>query len=275
MAILFDGKSYALAKGNNLREKVALLKEKGINLTLASVYLSIDSGSALYTRLKKNTAKSIGIEFLDYEIKDKDVEKFVSLIKDLNNDTSINGILVQKPSGANDFTAFNWKKIVLTLNPEKDVDGLTPENLGLLSIGTPRFIPATVKAVLDVLEAGKISVKGKHTVLLGASEILGRPLSMILTDMGATVSILHSATEDLKRYTTDADILVSATGVLGIISANSIKEGAVVIDVGAPKGDVKTDEVSQKASFLSPVPGGVGPVTIVCLLENLVVASSR
>lgn len=265
-AIIFNGRQYSEAKRVELKQRVAGLSEKPC---MASLYQSSDPGSALYTRLKKQAAESIGIKFVDYDVVGKSKDEIITLIKQINQDSSVQGILVQKPSGSKDFLVSDWSEIVSTIDPGKDIDGLTPENLGLLAIGTPRFIPATVKAVLVVVAKSGVSLSGKKVVIIGASEILGKPLSMILTDKGATVSILHMATGDIGNYTKDADLLVSATGSPGLIGADNIKSGAVVIDVGAPKGDVKTQEVIKIASFLSPVPGGVGPVTISCLLENL------
>lgn len=268
-AIIFDGRQYSEAKKVELKQKVAKLARSGKYPCMASLYQSSDPGSALYTRLKKQAAESVGIRFIDYDIEGKAKDEIITLIKQINEDNLVQGILVQKPSGSNDFSSPDWSEIVTAIDPYKDIDGLTPENLGLLTIGTPRFIPATVKAVLTVIEKSGIVLTGKKVVIIGASEILGKPLSMILTDKGATVSILHSATHNVSNYTAGADLLVSATGNPGLIGAKDIKNGAVVIDVGAPKGDVKTEEVVNKASFLSPVPGGVGPVTISCLLENL------
>lgn len=270
MAEIFNGKIYLDNKKRELEVKISQLIAEGKHPSLASIYLSEDPGSALYTKLKQRAAEAVGIRFLSYRVEDKDVKRFVSIITNLNEDDTIDGILLQKPSGKHDFDINEWSEIIQNLDPVKDVDGLTPENLGLLSIGTPRFIPATARAVLTILKSWNYKLQGKHAVIIGASEILGRPLSMLLTDSGATVSILHSKTKDLQKYSCDADLLVSATGVTGLIGAEMVKQGSAVIDVGAPKGDVLTDEVLNKTAYLSPVPGGIGPVTIACLLENLV-----
>jgi methylenetetrahydrofolate dehydrogenase (NADP+)/methenyltetrahydrofolate cyclohydrolase len=270
MTEIFDGKSFAKTKKEDLITKIKILSDKGIKPCLASIFLSEDAGSVLYTRLKGLAAEEIGINFKSFEIKNKNVEEIINIVRKLNNDPIVNGILVQKPSGENDFSDEEWAKIALSIDPKKDVDCLSPENLGLLLIGKPRFVPATVLAVTKVLDFAKIDPNGKRVVLIGASEILGKPLSHILTDKGATVSLLHKATSDISDYSKDADILISATGNPSIIGKEMIKDGAVVIDVGAPNGDVKTQEVIGKASFLSPVPGGVGPMTIHCLLENLI-----
>jgi methylenetetrahydrofolate dehydrogenase (NADP+)/methenyltetrahydrofolate cyclohydrolase len=271
MTTIFDGKIFAKEEKEDLKNKVIGLSEKGIKPCLASVYLSSDPGSVLYTRLKGQAAEEIGIKFLSFEIKsNNNVSEIVSIVERLNKDESVQGILVQKPSGVNDFDSADWAKITLSISPKKDIDCLTPENLGLLLIGKPRFIPATVMAVLKVLKSSKVEFHNKNVVLIGASEILGKPLSHILTDMGSTVSLLHRKTGDISKYTKEADILISATGEPGIIGKDLIKDNSVVIDVGAPNGDVRTQEVLGKVSFLSPVPGGVGPMTINCLLENLI-----
>lgn len=270
MTVIFDGKSFAEKEKDILKKKVMKLSENGIIPCLASVFMASDAGSVLYTRLKGQAAEEIGIRFLSYKITSNNVSEIVSIVEKLNNDDSVQGILVQKPSGKNDFNSVDWAKITLSISPKKDIDCLTPENLGLLLIGSTRFIPATVLAVLKVLEFSKVELHNKNVVLIGASEILGKPLSHILTDKGATVSMLHRKTADISKYTKDADILISATGEQGIVGKDLIKENSIVIDVGAPNGDVITEEVVGKASFLSPVPGGVGPMTINCLLENLI-----
>ena len=270
MTVIFDGKLFAKDRKESLANKVKSLSEKGIVPCLASVYLSSDPGSVLYTRLKGQAAKEVGINFLSFEINSKNISEIDSIVEKLNKDDSVHGILVQKPSGSNDFTNSEWAEITLLIDPEKDVDCLSPENLGLLLIGSPRFIPATVLGVLKVLDFSKVNLNGKKVVIIGASEILGKPLSHILTDKGATVSLLHKKTGNLSNYSRNADIVISATGEPRIIGKDLVKEDSIVIDVGAPNGDVKTEEMKDRVSFLSPVPGGVGPMTIYCLLENLV-----
>lgn len=270
MTVIFDGKTFAKEEKDDLKKKVEGLSQTGIKPCLATVFLASDPGSVLYTRLKGQAAEEIGIKFLSYEIKSNNVSEIISIVERLNKDDNVQGILVQKPSGLNDFDSVEWAKITLSISPRKDIDCLTPENLGLLLIGNPRFAPATVLAVLKVLTFFKVELPNKNVVLIGASEILGKPLSHILTDMGATVSLLHKKTSDISKYTKEADILISATGNPGIIGRDLVKNDSIVIDVGAPNGDVRTQEMLGKVTFLSPVPGGVGPMTINCLLENLV-----
>lgn len=270
MTVIFDGKTFAKKEKEDLKKKVNNLSKKGVMPCLASVFLASDPGSVLYTKLKGQAAEEIGIKFLSYEIGSNNVSEIVSIVKKLNKDNNVQGILVQKPSGKNDFSSSDWATITLSISAQKDIDCLTPENLGLLLIGNPKFIPATVLAVLKVLEFSKVDLHNKNVVIIGASEILGKPLSHILTDMGATVSLLHKKSGDISKYTKEADILISATGEPEIIGKDLVKDNSIIVDVGAPNGDVRTQEVLGKVSFLSPVPGGVGPMTINCLLENLI-----
>ena len=270
MTVIFDGKAFTKEKKAELVNKVKILLKNGIKPCLTSVYLSSDSGSVLYTKLKGQAAKEVGIKFLSFEIGSNNVSEIIPIVERLNKDNEVHGILVQKPSGSNDFKNKEWAKIALSISPQKDVDCLSPENLGLLLIGNPRFIPATVLSVLKVLEFSRVNLNGKKIVIIGTSEILGKPLSHILTDRGATVSLLHKKTADISNYSKEADILISATGEPGIIGKDLVRENSIIIDVGAPNGDVKTKEVLGKVSFLSPVPGGVGPMTIHCLLESLI-----
>ena len=270
MTVIFDGKTFVKEKKVDLVKKVKYLSKKGIKPCLASVYLASDPGSVLYTRLKGQAAKEVGIKFLSFKINSNNVSEIIPIVERLSKDSSVHGILVQKPSGSNDFKNKEWAKIALSISPQKDVDCLSPENLGLLLIGNPRFIPATVLSVLKVLEFSRVNLNGKKIVIIGTSEILGKPLSHILTDRGATVSLLHKKTADISYYSKEADILISATGNPEIIGKDLVRENSIIIDVGAPNGDVKTKEVLGKVSFLSPVPGGVGPMTIQSLLENLI-----
>jgi len=270
MTVIFDGRTFVKSEKGLLRKKVESLKKKGVNPCLASIFLNTDPGSVLYTRLKSQAAEDLGIKFLSFEIDFKHTREILKLIDKVNKNDSIHGLLVQKPSGSNDFSVFDWARISLAISPSKDIDCLTPENLGLLMIGRPRFLPATVSAVLKVIKSTNVDLKGKKVVIIGASEILGKPLSHILTDQGSTVTLLHKLTEDLSTYTKKADILISATGQTGIVGKKLVKRGSIVIDVGAPKGDVMTKKVLSKVSFISPVPGGVGPMTVNCLLENLI-----
>lgn len=256
-AIIFDGRAEAKKKKQGLRRRVEGL---GVTPKLVSFYKADDEGSALYTRIKRNAAMEVGIEFEDVEIS-TDIEQIVARIKEFNADSGVHGILVQKPSGINNFPEEDWSKMVSAIDPLKDVDGLTGKN--------PRFLPATVKAVLTVIETANIPLPKCDITIVGDTDILGKPLAAYLINEGANVTVVNKETGDLRVATIDADVLVSATGVADLISKEMVKEGAVVIDVGEPKGDVQED-VRKVASFLSPVPGGVGPLTVVSLLENTV-----
>ncbi|MDO8452802.1 MAG: bifunctional 5,10-methylenetetrahydrofolate dehydrogenase/5,10-methenyltetrahydrofolate cyclohydrolase [bacterium] len=274
-AIIFDGRAEAKKRKEELKKDVSMsINRIGVIPKLVSFYLPQDEGSALYTRIKKKAAEEVGIEFEDIEIKDKeDIKGIVEKIREHNADKSVHGILVQKPSGVNNFKTEDWTVIVSAIDPEKDIDGLSPENIGLISIGNARFLPATVKAVLVVMEAANITHQECDITIVGDTDILGKPLATYLLGQGFRVTIVNKETKDLKTATVGADVIVSATGVPDLIKKDMVKLGAVVIDVGEPRGDV-AEEVREVASFLSPVPGGVGPLTVVSLLENTQIAAA-
>lgn len=283
-AIIFNGRAEAKARKEELKKRVMSL---GITPKLVSFYLPCDEGSCLYTKIKRNAAIEVGIEFEDIEINDGErglksaitsgasnkvlaggevlITQVVQKVAQLNSDPSVHGILVQKPSGVNNFPEEDWDAMVSAIDPQKDVDGLTGKN--------PKFLPATVKAVLLVLESSRALNQGYNIVVVGDTDILGLPLVKYLEGAGEKVRVVNKFTQDLSVMMKNADVLVSATGVTDLISKDMVKEGAVVIDVGEPKGDVQED-VREVASFLSPVPGGVGPLTVVSLLENTVEAAS-
>lgn len=276
MTIIFDGRGFARRKNEETRRRVAGLLEKGVKPTLASIFSPKDKGSSLYTKIKGEAAQALGIQFRAKEIKDTgDLSVIISEIEKLNNDARVHGILVQKPSGESDFSKEDWSRIISTLSPKKDVDGLTPENLGLIDLGTPRFFPATVASVLAILKESRVAIRGKNVVIVGVSEILGKPLAAELTEERATVTAAHRGTRDLAGVLKGADVLVSATGTPNLIKGDMVKPGAIVVDVGSPQGDVVFSEVKDIASFITPVPGGVGPVTVSCLLENTVKAAEE
>jgi methylenetetrahydrofolate dehydrogenase (NADP+)/methenyltetrahydrofolate cyclohydrolase len=276
MTVIFDGRKFAERKLAILKTSVNELKKKGINPCLASIYLSSDSASVIYTQLKKKVATSIGIEYITYEFKKKNVDEIIRIIGKLNSDKSIHGILVQKPSGINDFDDKDWQRIVSEITPEKDVDGLREES---------KFIPATIKAILNILGEAlnivRLPLKKplKNTpykvAVVGSRGMVGKPLIKELTNLGYEVIPCNSQTKDLQSEVLKGDIVISATGYPALIKGEIIKKGAIVIDVGSPKGEVDFETVKNIASFITPVPGGVGPVTIYCLLENLLVASKK
>lgn len=259
-ATIFDGKEEAGKKKEVLKKRIG---ELGITPKLVSFYLPQDEGSSLYTRIKKKAAEEVGAEFEDIEIENPD--DVVSKIAEFNVDEKVHGILIQKPSGVNNFSPEDWEKMVSSIDPKKDVDGLTGKN--------PKFLPATVKAVLFVLETAGVLSQDKKFVIIGDTDILGKPLTQYLESKDEKVKVANKYTEDLATVTHYGDVLISATGVENLISKDMVAEGAVVIDVGEPKGDAAED-VREVASFVSPVPGGVGPLTVVSLLENTVEAAS-
>lgn len=263
--ILFDGKKIAFKKEEKLKLKVGELLKKGIIPKLVSIMIGENPESEVYLRLKGEAAERVGIKLevvrFSEEVKSKKVIKY---IEKLNKDPKVHGIMAQLPLPEK-------LKILGAIAPSKDVDCLTPENLGLLMMGKPRFLPAVVKAVIEIIE----NLKGKNVCVVGASNLVGKPLAMILLSLGATVTICQDTTKNLCEFTKKADILISATGVPGLIKKEMVKPEAVLIDVGEKRvgnkvlGDVDK-KIKEVASFLTPVPGGVGPVTVVCLLENLI-----
>ncbi len=254
-AKIFDGKEFALKKEKILAKRVRELARKGRVPKLVSIVVGDNPASHMYVNLKGEAAARVGIKFEKLELKITDV---ITAIRKLNEDESVTGIMVQLPLP--DIVRQETDRVLGAIAPEKDVDGLT---------GKGRFLPATVKAVLDILEEMKVDVIDKPVVVVGRSRIVGKPLAVALADRGAKVTVAHSQTTDLGEVTRKADILVSATGKQGLITATMVKPGAIVIDVGEPKGDV-AERVWEVASYMTPVPGGVGPVTVVSLLENLV-----
>jgi len=283
--MIFDGKIYSQLKEVKLTEEVASLQSRGITPELIDILADNSPESKLYAALKEKFARKIGVIFEIHHFDGSATEEVVADIQKANEEALVHGIMIQLPVA-------DEEKIVAAIDPKKDVDSLTPENLGLIMGRRPRFLPATVRAVIDILkeakkylpESGRLTdenkwLAGKNVVIIGASIIVGKPLAVILSDAGATVTICRSTTINLLKFTQNADILVSATGVMGLVKKEMVKRGAIVIDVGISKllrdgkfrivGDVDQN-VSEKTSFLTPVPCGVGSVTVACLFENLV-----
>jgi methylenetetrahydrofolate dehydrogenase (NADP+)/methenyltetrahydrofolate cyclohydrolase len=282
MTIVFDGKKFAQEKEKELAKQVAELKKRsGIIPRLVGIMVGEDPASQLYLRVKQKVAERVGIGFEKIQFpssvdasllrSNKRAERSLLLdrIKEKNEDPEVSGIMIQLPFPES-LKIENWElKILGAIVPSKDVDCLTSENLGRLLIGKPRFLPATVKAVVEIIKSSKSKVKSANVVVVGGSNIVGKPLAMVLSNLGATVTICRSKTKNLGKFTRQAEILISATGVPGLITKNMVQKGAVVIDVGSPKPDVDFEEVKKVARFITPVPGGVGPMTVVCLLENV------
>lgn len=237
-----------------------------------------DPASKIYVKFKKQASEEVGIYLESYEFDGRVAQKkVVKLIEKLNKSKKIHGILVQLPLPEH----LNPYEIMDAIDPIKDVDGFHPENIGWLSIGEPRLMPATTRGIKHLVESTRMEIKGKHAVVVGASNIVGKPTAQYLLNMGATVTICHKLTENLEEHTKKADILVTATGVAGLITKEMVKKGAMVIDAGITRhkgkvvGDVKYDEVEEKVSYITPVPGGVGPMTVASLLENTWLAMRR
>ena len=274
MAQIIDGKAISKAIKEELKEQVAALGKDGVELALAVIQVGDDKASSVYVNNKKKACEFIGIKSLAYELPESTTEQeLIDLIEKLNADDSVNGILVQLPVPKH----INEDVIIQTISPKKDVDGFHPESVGALSIGRPGYVSCTPAGIIQLLKRSNISIEGKECVVVGRSNIVGKPMGMLLLRENGTVTICHSRTEDLKEVTKRADILVVAIGKPKFVDASYVKEGAVVIDVGIHRndngklcGDVDYDSVYPIASAITPVPGGVGVLTNVILMENLV-----
>ena len=266
-----DGRALAARIREGLKAEIAGFGD----VRLATVLVGDDPASQIYIRLKHKAAEEVGIQALDKRLpQETPEEEVLGLVEELNDDDSVDGVLVQTPLPPQ----IDEPRVMRTLDPMKDVDGLHPFNAGQLFFGQQTLVAATPVGVMRLLAEYKIPVTGARAVVVGRSLIVGRPLSMLLLHANATVTICHSRTKDLARHTLDADILVAAVGSLGLITADMVKTGAAVIDVGMNRtedglfGDVDPG-VADAAGFLTPVPGGVGPMTIACMLENALKAA--
>lgn len=277
MAKLLMGKEVSARIKDELRIKVAELKEKGINPALAVIIVGEDPASKVYVNNKKKACEYCGIRSLEYALPEETTqEELLELIEKLNNDDTVSGILCQLPVPEH----INEQAIINAINPKKDVDAFHPVNVGKIMTGNYDFVPCTPAGVMELIKESGIDVNGKECVIVGRSNIVGKPMSMLLLHQNGTVTICHSRTKDLAEKTRQADILVAAIGKPEFITADMIKEGAVVIDVGinriAPKklvGDVEFEGAEKKAAAITPVPGGVGPMTIAMLMKNTIKAA--
>lgn len=276
---LLNGKEVAKKTKDELKVEVEKLKAKGINPKLAVIMVGNDSSSQVYVKNKSKACDYIGVEFEEHLLpEDTKQEELLNLIEELNNKKEINGILLQSPIPKHLDINEAFRKI----SPEKDVDGFHPVNVGKLVLGQETFISCTPFGIMKILEDYNIDLEGKHAVVIGRSNIVGKPMSQCLLSKNATVTVCHSRTKDLPSITKQADILVAAIGRPCFVTEDMVKPGAVVIDVGINrmedgklKGDVDFETVSQKASYITPVPGGVGPMTIAMLMTNLVKATKN
>lgn len=279
MKKIIDGKKISAEIKEELKEQVAQLKEAGIEGTLAVIQVGSDPASAVYVRNKKKACEYIGIHSKSFELPETTAQKeLLGLIADLNDDDSVNGILVQLPVP----THIDEKTIINAISPDKDVDGFHPKNVGSLTIGQPGFISCTPAGIIELLKRSHVDMDGKNCVIVGRSNIVGKPMALLALRENATVTVAHSHTKNLREICSQADILIVAIGKKEFITGDYIKQGAVVIDVGIHRdennrlsGDVKYEEASQKASMITPVPGGVGPMTIAMLMRNCVEAMTR
>jgi methylenetetrahydrofolate dehydrogenase (NADP+) / methenyltetrahydrofolate cyclohydrolase len=273
MVRIIDGNKIAQDIRNEVRQKTILLKEQmDIIPGLAVVLVGEDPASQVYVGRKAKACAEVGFLSREYKLPaETDEEKLLKIIKKLNKDKFIHGILVQLPLPKH----ISTEKIIAAIDPRKDVDGFHPYNVGGLVTGAPLFIPCTPRGIMELLSRSGIELAGKEAVVVGRSNIVGKPIALLLLAQNATVTMCHSKTKDLPLVTGRADVLIAAIGKPHMIKANMVKEGAVVIDVGVNRledgklaGDVAFVEVAAKASFITPVPGGVGPMTIAMLMKN-------
>ncbi len=271
---IIDGKRISQEIKDELKEKVAAMKAEGVERCLAVIQVGSDPASSVYVNNKKKACEYIGIKSLSYELPEETTEaELLELIGSLNAREDVNGILVQLPVPEH----IDEDKVLLAIAPQKDVDGFHPVNVGNLSIGRPGYVSCTPAGVIQLLKRSGIEIAGRECVVLGRSNIVGKPMAMLLLRENGTVTVCHSRTKDLKEITRRADILVVAVGKPKLVDADYVKEGAVVIDVGIHRnennklcGDVDFDSVAPHVSAITPVPGGVGPMTIAMLMNNCV-----
>lgn len=274
MAYIIDGKKISLEMKDELKEKVTAMKKEGIEITLAVIQVGSDPASTVYVGNKKKACEYIGINSLAYELPEETSEKeLLELVEELNQRADVNGILVQLPLPKH----IDENKVINTISAKKDVDGFHPESVGSLSIGEKGFVSCTPAGIIQLLKRSNIEIEGKECVVVGRSNIVGKPMAMLLLRENGTVTVCHSRTKDLKEVTKRADILVVALGKPKFITKEYVKEGAVVIDVGIHRnennklcGDVDFADVEPIVSAITPVPGGVGPMTITMLMNNCV-----
>ena len=278
MSRLIDGKVISAAVKERVGGEVAALKAKGITVGLAVIIVGDDPASKIYVANKKKACEALGIISEEYALPEDTTEsELLDLIGRLNNEKRINGILCQLPLPPH----LDEKLIINSISPEKDVDAFHPVNVGRIMIGDYDFVPCTPAGIMEMLKYENISPEGKSCVVIGRSNIVGKPMGMLLLHKNGTVTICHSKTKNLKEICLGADILVAAVGRAKFVTADMVKEGAVVIDVGMNRvdgklyGDVDFDAVKEKASAITPVPGGVGPMTIAMLLQNTLTAAKK
>ncbi len=287
---LLDGKKISQQIKDEIKHTVSIRNKKGLKIPhLAAVLVGNDGASLTYVGSKVRSCDQVGFKSSLIQFKDSISEEYLLLkIKELNNDDTLDGYIVQLPLPKH----INEEKILLSIDPKKDVDGFHPTNFGRMALEMESFIPATPSGIMEMLKRYKLEISGKHCVVIGRSHIVGRPISILMSQKGepgnATVTLAHSRTNNLEQITQKADIIISALGIPNFLKGNMVKKGVIIIDVGITrvtdennpkgyviKGDVDFEDVSKKSSFITPVPGGVGPMTIAMLLKNTLISCER
>jgi len=279
VALLLDGRVVAVKVQVAVAEEASGLRARGVTPTLAVVLVGQDPASRVYVQRKRATAQSLGIRAVDHLYPDGLAEgHLLGLIRELNADRSVHGILVQLPLPA----GIDEDRVLAAVDPSKDVDGFHPENLGRLLAGTPSVVPCTPAGVLEILDYYGVELKGAEAVMVGRSRIVGKPLSQLLLARHATVTVCHTRTRDLAAHTRRAEVLLVAAGRPAVVTGEMVRDDAVVVDVGVNRlpdgrltGDVDATTVAPRVRAITPVPGGVGPMTIAMLMKNTVAATSR
>ncbi len=278
MSNIIDGKAVSQSVKERVAEEVKQLNKNGISVCLAVILVGNDPASQIYVANKKKACEQLGIISKEYILPENTTQQeLLNLVDNLNRDSSVNGILCQLPLPK----GLDEKAVIAAISPDKDVDAFHPVNVGKIMIGDYDFLPCTPAGVMEMLKYYNIDICGKNCVVIGRSNIVGKPMSMLLLHKNGTVTICHSKTENLAEITSKADILVAAVGKAKFVTADMIKDGAVVIDVGMNRengklcGDVDFENAEKKASYITPVPGGVGPMTIATLMQNTVTAAKK
>lgn len=279
MAKIINGKEVSEEVRNRVKKEMSVLADKGIKVGLAVVIVGGDPASRVYVNSKKKACEQVGFASYEYALDENVTEKeLLDLVDVLNNDDKVNGILVQLPLPKH----IDENAIINAISPDKDVDAFHPENVGKIMIGDYAFLPCTPAGCMELIDSTGVSIEGKSCVVIGRSNIVGKPMSMLLLHRSGTVTICHSRTQNLAEICRGADILIAAVGIPNFVTGDMVKEGAVVIDVGINRledgklcGDVNFAEASEKAGYITPVPGGVGPMTISMLMQNTLTAAKH
>ncbi len=279
MAQIIDGKALAQTIRGNLKSEVEELKKEGIKPKLAVIMVGEDKASKIYVKNKSKACEEVGIEYEEYLLKEETtMPELLSLIQELNNNDNVHGILLQAPLPKHLDSEAAFREI----SPDKDVDGFNPVNVGKLCLNQDCFVSCTPNGVVKMLEEYKIPTEGANTVIIGRSNIVGKPLVQCLLNKNATVTVCHSKTKDIEKITQKADIVIAALGKPNFVKSDMVKEGSVIIDVGINRlnngqivGDIDFENIEKKASYITPVPGGVGPMTVAMLMSNVVKAAKK